>query len=70
MLSLPDALSFSFCKRSFFLGTVLLFAVILSLFGIGEALVYMMRHGTEFSKEGFEKIAIIIYVGQILGYSI
>ncbi len=70
MLSLADTLSFSFCKRSFFLGTILLFIIILSSFGIGETIWYMIQNNIEPTPKDFEKIAVTLYIGQTIGYSI
>lgn len=70
MLSLPDALSFSFCKRSFVLGTILLFVMLLSIFGLGEFFWYMYRHNIAMNEKDFLPWAFVLYSLQVLGYAI
>jgi len=70
MLSLSDTLSFSFCKRSVVLGAILLFAVILSIFGLGELVWYSISHDVQPNPENFKPIVFGMYMFQILGYSI
>ena len=70
MLSLSNALSFSFCKRSFVLGTILLFIMILSIFGLGEVSWYMFQHNVVPSEQDFLPLAFVIYSLQILGYAV
>lgn len=70
MLSLSDAISFSFCKRSFILGSILLFILVLSIFGLGELFLYMVQHNVIPNEQNFRPLGYVLYSFQLFGYAI